>query len=274
MNVLAVDPETFAVGSGATTAQADLVDRLGAPDPSGRVPAIVVGELPSTELALIGDLSLLVDPVARPSQFPTLKRGSTLVVVRSDALPARAAGFATARVVLARGDPEAVVAALSTDGRIVTNVTTPGEVISATSFAAVGWAYGALRALGALVVVVLVGVQLTTASARAPRRRVAEVLTAAFGLGRGRAFLAVALEHGAPLAVGAAAGLASARAIALVAVPRIDSARSIPPTATTVTPTSVLLAVALLGIAAVAVATFASRRLATRARPVEVLRGG
>ena len=62
--------------------------------------------------------------------------------------------------------------------------------------------------------------------------------------------------------------------LAPVAVPRIDSARSIPPPATTVPPTAVLLAVALLGIAAVAAATFASRRLATRARSVEVLRGG
>jgi hypothetical protein len=200
-----------------------------------------------------------------------VKRGSTLVVVRRDSLPP---GLGTATVVLAHGDPVEVEAALRQAGRIPTGVTSAGEVVSATSFAAVRWAYDALRAFGALVVVVLLGIELSAAAARAPLRRLAEVLTAAMGLGSRRALAASVFEHALPLALGALVGLAVARVVAFVAVPRLDSARTIPPTASTLVPGSAVLTVVMVGVATIAIVSVASRRWARRANPAEVLRGG
>ena len=271
VDLLAVDPATFAAGAGVTRGQADLVAALGRSTAGGRVPAIVVGDLPDDDLRLVYDLVLPIETVAAPARFPTMRRGSPLVVVRQDAL---APEVASGAVVLGRGDPVEVEAALRDAGRVVTGVASPGEIISATSFAAVRWAYNALRALGVLVIVVLIGVELATASARAPLRRVAEVLTTAMGLSRRRAFVAVALEHGAPLALGAGVGVLAARLVARVAVPSLDSARTIPPVATSVVPLSAVTAVAVVGLGAVVVATVVSRRVASHAKPVEVLRGG
>jgi hypothetical protein len=271
VDLLVVDPATFADGADLTAAQVGLLDDLvptGAGEPAA---ALVVGPLPEPVLRLANDRTLAITPVATPAVFPTLKRAATLVVVRRDAVPPE---LGLAGLVLAHGDPEAVETALRADGRLVTGVTSPDEVVSAVSYSAVRWAYGTLQAFGGLVVVVLVGVELSVAAARAPLRRLAEVLTAAMGLGRRRALAAVVLEHGAPLAVGAGVGVAVARAVASIAVPHLDSARTIPPGAVALVPASAVVAVLAVGTAAVALAATTSRLTARRARPVEVLRGG
>jgi hypothetical protein len=147
-------------------------------------------------------------------------------------------------------------------------------VITGTSVAAVDWAYAGLRALGAVVVAVLLGVQVARSAARLRQRQLAEVFTGSMGLGGPRAAVAEAVEQGVPVAVGLGIGLVVARLVAAEAIPDLDSARILPPRSSLVTPWPTLVVVLVVAAAALVAVVVSGRRQARRARPAVVLRAG
>lgn len=279
--MLGIDPATFADGAAVGVSEQRLVDRLAAAsaaagiggdgdsgDSGEPVPAIVVGRLPSAEVTFGSRGAIVVDPIAHPATFPTARSTTTLIVVDAAAL-----ADATATTIVLSGLPVAELEALlRDDGQRITGVNAVEELVLGTSRAAVRWAYAALRALGAVVVAVLVGVQLARSAARARQRRLAEVFTAAMGLGRRRAALAEVIEQGLPVVTGLAAGLVVALLTAEVAVPDLDSARGLPPRASLVVPVTTVVLVTVVALVALAVVVAGARRQARRARAAVVLR--
>jgi hypothetical protein len=186
-----------------------------------------------------------------------------------EALDARTRAF-----VLADLPFEALQSELADAGRRVTGGVSVDEVITGTSIAAVDWAYAGLRALGAIVVAVLLGVQLARSAAKLRQRQLAEVFTAAMGLGERRAVVAEAVEQGMPLALGVAAGLVVARLVASAAIADLDSARILPPRSALVTPWPTILVVLGVALVAFVVVVLGGRRQARRSRAAVVLRAG
>jgi hypothetical protein len=270
--VALIDPTTFGDGAALDEGDRALVERLaGASTPAdGAVPAIVVGPLPGSTVDLGQTGELDVEVLARPSTFPTSRSSSTLVVVdAADVADAR-----TAAVVLSSLPADRLQAELVAAGRRVTGVVSVDAVITGTSIAAVDWAYAGLRALGAVVVAVLLGVQVARSAARIRQRQLAEVFTHAMGLSRRRAALAEAIEQGVPVGLGLAVGLLVALAVASAAIADLDSARILPPRSALVTPWPTLAAVVAVAVAALVAVVVAGRRQARRSQAAVVLRAG
>jgi hypothetical protein len=271
-----IDPSTFADGTTLRPAERDVIETLaerGQVAPDSPVPAVVVGPLPSGDVTLdAGGAVLDLDVIARPASFPTSRRTSTLVVVDLGVL--EASGARTRASVLSELEAPEVEAALAAAGRRVTGSVSVDEVITGTSLAAVDWAYAGLRALGVVVVAVLLGVQLARSAAKLRQRQLAEVFTAAMGQRERQAVAAEAVEHGAPVAVGLVVGLAVALVVASIAIDDLDSARALPPRSALVTPWPALAAVVLVAGLAFGAVVAGGRRQARRARAAVVLRGG
>jgi hypothetical protein len=275
--VAGITPSTFADGTTLDGEQQRLVDELGARGvPEGEdepVPAIVVGPLPGGAVTLdAGDAALALDVIGRPDTFPTSRLSSTLVVVDLAAL--EAADARTRALVLSDVDAATLESALLDAGRRVTGTVSVDEVITGTSIAAVDWAYAGLRALGVVVVAVLLGVQLARSAAKLRQRQLGEVFTASMGLTERQAVAAEAVEQGAPLGLGVVVGLVVAWAVASIAIADLDSARILPPRSSLVTPWTTLLAVVAVAALAFVLVVVGGRRQARRSRAAVVLRAG
>jgi hypothetical protein len=274
--VAGIDPDTFDDGAVLQDGDRQLVAALagagtGAAGSGGAaVPAIVVGPLPGDSVTFRGGDELEVDVVGRAATFPTSRSSSTLVVVDVAALDEAR----TRASVLANVPAAELQAELTSAGRRVTGVVSVDQVVSGTSVAAVDWAYAGLRALGAVVVAVLLGVQVARSASRVRQRRLAEIFTDAMGLSRRRAAVAEALEQGVPVGVGLAVGLLVAFVVASAAIADLDSARFLPPRSSVVTPWSTLLVVVAVALTALVAVVAAARRQARRARAAVVLRAG
>jgi hypothetical protein len=273
--VAGIDPATFADGAALDAGERRLVDALAraAAEPradGGAVPAIVVGPLPETAVAFGRGDVLEVEVIGRPDTFPTSRSSSTLVVVDVVALDR---ARTTASVLSAEPAAE-LEAELVAAGRRVTGVISVGEVVTGTSIAAVDWAYAGLRALGAVVVAVLLGVQVARSAARVRQRQLAEVFTGAMGLSRRRAAVAEAIEQGVPVGLGLAVGLVVALVVASAAIADLDSARILPPRSSLVTPWPTLAVVVTVALAALLAVVAGGRRQARRSRAAVVLRAG
>jgi hypothetical protein len=271
--VAGIDPDTFADGAvlqgGDRRLLAALAD-AGAGAGGGAVPAVVVGPLPGGSVTFRWGDELEVDVVGRPATFPTSRSSSSLVVVDVAALDEAR----TRASVLATMPVEELQAELTEAGRRVTGVVSVDQVVSGTSVAAVDWAYAGLRALGAVVVAVLLGVQVARSAARVRQRQLAEIFTDAMGLSRRRAAVAETLEQGAPVGIGLAVGLLVAFVVASAAIADLDSARFLPPRSSVVTPWSTLVVVVAVALTALVAVVAGARRQARRARAAVVLRAG
>lgn len=273
--VLGVTPASFADGVSISAEQQAAVGELDRrrPTDDGGVAAIVVGPLPDGVLELdAGGRQLAVDPISRPETFPTSRLSSTLVVVDLSALEAvdaRTRAFVLSDLPAASSQDELLAA-----GRRVTGAVSVDEVITGTSNAAVEWAYAGLRALGVVVVTVLLGVQLARSAAKLRQRQLAEVFTASMGMGERRAVLAEAVEHGAPLGLGLAVGLLVAFVVAGAAIADLDSARILPPRSSLVTPWWTLAAIVVVAGLAIVMVVVGGRRQARRSNAAVVLRAG
>jgi putative ABC transport system permease protein len=280
--MIAVDPATF--GAGAfwrdSFADASLGRLLGRLDgaPPGRLGAILagpaVGDARSVE---VGPVHLPLTVVATAQAFPGMtSTGRSLLVVSSARFDAVAgaqrdrAGWRTE--IWARGDPEAVQAALRRAGRTPEVVTSAADQLRTPVFLAQAWTFRLLSALGVLAgTVALVGLVLY-AQARQRGRVVAYALTRRMGLSRAAHRRSVLWELAGLLGFAFLLGAGSALVAAAAVLGRLDPMPELPPGLGLELPGAVLGGT-LLGILLAALAgALLVQRAADRANVAEVMR--
>ena len=271
VDLLAIDATTidhggYWRGSGRAS---DLLRALPPPDAKGVVSAYVIGPLPTGVLKHFAGDSLTVRVHARLAWFPSVRRSTTLVVVRMSDVPPT---FTRALELWVRGDPQSTISAIEAQGFAVPSSLTVTDVIGTTSFRAVQWAFTILRVLALVIAVVLIAVELMVADARARVRQVTDVLARRRGWTPGRALRSAVIELGLPTIVALGVGLAAARFIAGCSVPRRDTDRGLAPAASVIVSGPALAAIVGFAALSVVLVAAAATVMARRARPTEVLR--
>ena len=283
-DVIGVDRSSFGRGAvwsdrGSGPSIDELLSALDESVAAGSLPAIVVG----------GDLfgltqgvgaPLLLDargtelrlaPVASTTVFPGMRSSTVTFVVDAGAL--RATGVDVTEVLWLRDPPPTAVRDVVEAGGRTRSVVARADVFDVVSFRAQRWAYDALAAFGVLVGIVVLVLQLLVLEARAPSRRLSEVVLRRTGSNVTARWWASVIESAVPLVGGAAVGAVIARWVAGRSVPLSDPLPTLQPPGLVVVPVGWLVA-ALVVVAASAVVLGALAAWSTgRGQTMEVVRG-
>ena len=282
VDVIGIDPATFsraaywsrAYGAGSLRS---VLHRLEAPrSATGVLPVIVANgsSPPSAQLRIPVAASGLpvtdtVHVVETIPGFAGVNGGDTLVLTSASAL----AGLNGVSEVLSRLPAATVVSALARQGATVSTVVSADTVLDLSQFLSVTWSFAYLQALGILIgLIVVAGVALYIET-RQRRRVVAYVIARRMGLSRVAHVRAVALELGAPLVVGAAAGMLLGMAGAAVVSGHLDPLPDLTPGPQLAWPGLVLICAGAATAMLWWVATAWSQRGAERSSAAVVLRG-
>jgi hypothetical protein len=172
------------------------------------------------------DLAVSLRVVGVASSFPGAPRSTRqLLVVPADGLAATgaAARLPLTAQVWARGEPGAVVAAMTAAGVApAAPARSAAELAATPAFASVDWTFGLLQGLGLLAVAVSLSALLLYASSRQAARTVTDALVRRMGLAPRAHRTATALELTALLGIAYLIGASVAVAAAALVVPRLD----------------------------------------------------
>ncbi len=283
-DVIGVDRATFGRGAvwsdrGPDPTIDELFAALDDAVAAGSLPAIVVGgdmvgltdgvgvpvvlDARGTELRLI--------PVASTTVFPGMRSSTATFVV--DAAALRATGADVTDVLWLRDPPPTAVQDVVDAGGRTRSVVARADVFDVVSFRAQRWAYDALAAFGVLVGIVVLVLQLLVLEARAPTRRMSEVVLRRAGSNVAARWWASVIESAVPLVGGAAVGAVIARWVAGRSVPRLDPLPTLRPPGVVVVPVGWLVtALVVVAVSALVLGALAARSTG-RGETMEVIRG-
>ncbi|MEO6125543.1 MAG: hypothetical protein ABIR32_17735 [Ilumatobacteraceae bacterium] len=280
VEVLAVDPATFAIGvrwraDASDRSLADLLSVIADPSPGVRLPAIVIGLL---DIPIDGFMhtpnrrEVALDPQATARWFPGQHAGTTLVIVNRDAL--LATDLDVAEQVWLKDPPVDATTLLADAGFNIGAVRRSADVFDVISFRAVRWSYSALTAFGVVIAAAVILAQLLVLDARRRARQANGVLSRPMGLTTGGLAVAVGTELAIPLVAGLVVGIATAVAVLHVAVPRLDTLRQLQPPARVVIDLTTMATATGAALVVLVLLTLIGVVGIRRAQPMEVMRGG
>jgi putative ABC transport system permease protein len=275
VDILAVDPETFARGamwdrSLSSRSLPDLLDRLRDPG-EGPVPALVVnGGLPpgsTVDFAAGRVPDLPLDPFADASAFPSM--GTRALVVVDQAAIERV-GLQGSVEHWTRGDPAEIAAAYQDEP--IRYLKRRDRIIDAASFASVQWTFGYLRALGFTLALIGVGGLLLYLDTRQRERVVAYAFLRRMGLSRRGHRRSVLLEVGVTLMSGCLLGTGLAAIAGRLILSRIDPVPAVAPAPVVRYPLDQFAVTVAATLLVCWCGAWLAQRSADRARSAEVLR--
>lgn len=274
LDVLVIDPETFASAASWRTDYADaelgeLLAALADPLPDGALPALRVGDAPDRDAVLDGDAGdATVRPVAATTLIPGLGQARSGYVI-ADPGGEPVAGSLS---LWSRDDQRTVLSRLTAQGVAALTVQTTADAVDALPFLTVTWTFGFFGVIGGVLGALTLLALLLIVDARRRRQALTLALARRMGLRRRPMVVSylveVAAVLGGALIAGLAAGLGAAWASAsgLDPAPRLLPVPALPPQWTLVL---VVLGAGAVGAVLVCAATV---RGVTAARVRELLR--
>jgi putative ABC transport system permease protein len=279
VSVLGVDPAGFARDAFWDAAipgpsMPSLIRQVGDDGPGAPLRAVLSGTAPTNPRLQLGagqnDPGVKVDVVATAPNLPGEQAGYPVLFVDLAAME-RVATLGRYEFWI-RGDRTSALGALAAAGINTTYVFDANTVTDGSYIQPVAYTFSFLNALVTLIGAVAGGALLLYLDARSRARRVGYVLARRMGLSRTAHLTSIAIELGAAMAVGLAAGvLFSGVATAALSSRFSVDPKPVPHTVLSWPWHSVLIDLAVLLVVLV-IAALAAQRASERTPPAEVLR--
>jgi putative ABC transport system permease protein len=276
--VIAIDPATFARSAywdGRFSAQSlnSMMKSLSQRRSDGRLPAIVLRYTTthSTDLQLNSTRRTL-DILPTPQAFPGLRdQYSDLVVVDAARLGPVDPMVQHIDELWTRDSQSAARAALTAQGARPLSVYTPAST-GKGNYLAVGWTFGYLEALAALVGLIAIGGLLLYLATRQRSRTASYAMARRMGLSERSHFRSLLIELGLLLATAWLVGVALATAAVFLVYHRIDLDPTRRPGPLLTVPTGALIGSAVAVVVVAVLAAISAQHSANRADIGEVMR--
>ena len=258
VDVLAIDPDSFARAAAWIGPFSGPPASLRALDDDGPIPAIAVGASLGgrTTLAMTGQ-QVPFRVISSMRVFPGVVPRRPTIVVDRERLEAAAPSleaFERVYELWARGDPADILPAFNREGFDPTFYVTAEGQRETPGFLALSWTFGLLQTFGALAGILSVLGAVLYLQARQQQREVTYALARRMGLGRKEHRRSIALELGGMLTAAFVIGAVFATAAAAIVHGKVDPLPTLPPGplfrvpfATLVTIAAAVLALAWLG---------------------------
>jgi putative ABC transport system permease protein len=271
VDVMAIDPRSFARAAAWVGPFGGPPDALEALDAGGPVPAITVGTaLPADARLTLNGGSVAVRAVASLDAFPGVQPANPTLIVDLNRLTAVSPSLAGAEhsfELWARGDPAVILPVLRHEGFDPTFFVTARRERSAPGFQALSWTFGLLQTFGALAGLLSVLGAVLYLQARQQQREVTYALARRMGLRRKEHRRSIALELAGMLLAAFVIGAGFATAAAAIVHRKVDPLPALPPGPVFRVPVLALVAVAA---AAAVLAWAGAMRVQRRADRVNV----
>jgi putative ABC transport system permease protein len=275
VNVLGVDPATFADFAYVSSAQRSAVAKIGYTD-GAEVPAILVNAPVSADATSlsVGATQLDLAVRSRMPAFPGLRDSfEPLVVIDRAAFSlVDPAADRDNQVWTTNADYGPALRAIAADGYTVLTELSSQVLIGNTGLLPVTWIFGYLRALAVLIGVVALAGLVFGLAARSRRRVVSYVLSRQMGMSQSTHLKSLAVELLTILGAGWLIGCAVGAAADDLVYRNLDVFPELPPAPTFALPTLVLAVTAAIVVVVVVIAALGTHWASERARPAEILR--
>jgi putative ABC transport system permease protein len=278
VDVIAVDPASFARAAAWIGPFSGPPAALRALDAGGHLPVIAVGaRLPQGASLSIAGTEIPVRAVSSMPVFPGVVRGQPTVVVDRErfekvAPDPSSSGLGPTFQLWARGDPADIVPVLQQEGFDPTFFVTADAQRTSPGFLALTWTFGLLQTFGALAGILSVLGAVLYLQARQQQREVTYALAGRMGLGRREHRRSIALELGGMLAAAYVIGAVFATMAAFIVHGKVDPLPALPPGPLFRVPSPTLLVVAVVVVALAWAGAWRVQRRADHANVGELLR--
>jgi putative ABC transport system permease protein len=266
-NMVAVDPATFADGAwidpDRRTEMLALVAKL------GHGAAIAVGGAPTGGSVSIPGFAPL-HTIGRLPIFPGMPDNVGYVTARSDIT---SASEINSFFVWSGGDADTVLGQLSAARIDHIEYKTTAMVLDALPFYTVGWTFGYIESVGALLAVIAAAALLLAVGARRRQTALSGALATRMGLRPATLIVSHLLEFGAVAGAVLLAGVTVGLVTVAVSVGRLDPAPWLRPLVTLPDSVTFVVIAVVAGLAVVAVAGWIAVRGVRTARVGELIRG-